>query len=774
MKEYVIENVNECCEQFQKLLLSDRYISVKMLESFMDRYKDSLLLITRDYIEKTDILYKKAMSILNDSYNVVERRNTVYLNRKEKELKQYFDEMFKNIDDSIILSDEQRKSIINDEHYSLVLAGPGTGKTTAIIAKIKYLIEKCNVKPCDIILVSSTDKTSSDLNNILNKDFKLDVTVRTFNQLGLDFIKKSSNVDINIAPSNLMNELISNYVKKILFLSKDKLKYFISTFKEYIFLTPSIYDCPDYDSYIDNKVKELYEVYKKDIDNYISNKTKELSIDNITLRGEKLRNKSEVAIANYLYLNGLDYKCDKLLHADEDNYIADFVINVKNTQIYIEYYALTERDKDGNYIGLSPIINKNYKRKHKKLIDKYGDSLIELYNNTDYIKTLEEELLKRNILLKNYNKKEVFTQLIKLSSEKEISLFIKLATDFITRFKEKGYNLDDFDYLIRNQYIEKKKKQLIFMRDIYEYYQDYLTDNNLVDYNDMINLALKEVEKLKHDYKKLNYSYLIIDDYQDISKRKYDFAKKISDVFNSKIVAVADDLQAIYEFNSTDINNFENFYRSMGYSNIIRMSTSYRNSNELIDVAGSVITQNNLYYSKTLVSSKCLEKPIEINYYDKFNITSKYIVLSNILNRIYRYNKDDKILILSNNKEDIKEYIDGNYFIKGKDYSLISNQYPKLRIDYMTIKESTGLEYDQVILLNEINIANEEDDLLKILDNTRKELIAHPEERRLFYLALTRSKNRVYIMTPLYEVNNRSPYVREISDNINVVEKINI
>lgn len=787
MKEYIYENLVECADSFQSLLLVDKYITRKMYESFIDRYKDTLELINKGYLDKEDIIYKKIMSILNDGYNVIEKRNKVFVDRKLKDNKEYFDNMFKGIDDGVVLSDEQRIAIITDEDYSLIVAGAGSGKTTTIVAKVKYLIDKCNISPKKIILLAYTEKASLELDERINNDFKLNVEVLTFHKLGLRFLRQLFDKPIQIVDKSTMYNIVSDYIKYHIFPNKEKLKYFINTFKDYVYFKEDVFEYDTFDEYFKHYASQKYNDYKDNIEDYIDTRVNRRLKEYRTINGEYVKSHAEVYIANYLYTNGYDYEYEKVYpyKVDENrSYSPDFTVDIDGLKIYIEYYGLTTLKKDGTFsVGDIRLYHKLIKKK-KELHQKYGTDLIELYSNRadgrDYLDVLTEELSKRNIKVHKRSNKMIFYKLLYTFEEVEYYNFIRLITSFIHRFKEKGNTLDNFDELIEKEYDNNVKKQLIFAKDIYNCYEKTIHMNYKVDFNDMINCATKGLEKIKHDDQYLKYDYLIIDEYQDISEQRYDFAKKISDIFNAKIVAVGDDWQAIYGFSGSDVELFSNFYELMGYADILRITNTYRNSQELIDVAGTFISQSKNMLTKTLVSSKHLENPIEIHYYDIDDVDSKTILLKNILEKIYKKNKDSKVLILGRYNKDIDEYLDSSNFKKGINNQITDLDIPKLYIDYLTIHKAKGLGYDEVILINAVNgkygfpSKIEDEPLLKVLDSTKKELLDYPEERRLFYVALTRTKNRVYIMCPYEPIQSRSEFIREISSNENVTSIIDV
>ena len=368
--------------------------------------------------------------------------------------------------------------------------------------------------------------------------------------------------------------------------------------------------------------------------------------------------------------------------------------------------------------------------------------------------------------------REVFYKLLYTSREVQYFRVIGLFDAFITKFKEMGNNILDFDYYINKEKDETIKAQLEFIKEVYDYYEKKIHKEYKIDFADMINYAYRYAAKLKE--KKVGYDYIIIDEYQDISRQRYNFARRISDLFNAKIVAVGDDWQAIYGFSGSDVDLFTKFYDLMGYAEIIKIQNTYRNSQELLDVTSDFVSKDQSVFNKVLKSKKHLNKPIEIYYYDLTKDNSKYKALVSIIEKLYKENKDYKILLLGRFSKEREELFDSKLFLPGPRDKIICKKVLNSNIDFLTVHKSKGLGYDQVILLNAINdtfgfpsqVVDEP--VLKVLDIPHEDIIEYPEERRLFYVALTRTKNKVFILSPYLPMDKRSEFIREIEDNDNV------
>lgn len=786
MKNFIYEQLNTCCNEFQEMLLSDYYINTKKFNDFLDKHADILKVALKDYIDMDELLKKKVFSIINDGYSVIDKRNKKYIDRKLIEYKDYFDNMFKDIDENILLDEEQRKAILTDEDYSLVIAGAGSGKTTTMAAKVKYLIEKCNISPNKIILLAFTNKAAYELEERINKDFNLGVEVLTFHKLGMKFIRKIFDKPVKIVSEGTMYKYISDYVTKKIFPNKDLLKKFIATFDDYVTFDDGVFKYNSFDEYFDFYVKSKYEENKNNLQAYIIPRVENRLKQNRSINGEFLKSKNEVLIANYLFENGYNYKYEKVYPyklEDGRSYSPDFTVWDYGINIYIEYYGLTTLKNNDTYTTDDINTYRKLIMKKRQLHKKYGTDLIELYsefeNGDNVLNVLKKELDKRNIKNQQKTFKDIFERLMYTSREVHYFKFISLVMAFIKRFKEKGYSLKDFDILLSKLSNEKEIEQLKFVKSIFKYYDKNIHKNYQIDFNDMINYAYLGMEKVKDRDKFLNYDYLIIDEYQDISKQRYNLAKKLSDLFGAKIVAVGDDWQAIYSFSGSDVELFTRFSEMMGYAQINKITNTYRNSQELIDIAGNFVSRNKEQFTKKLISHKHLDNPVKLCYYDSENPLSKVIALNEIIGKLYKQNKDNKILLLGRYKNDINNFVDSDHFKSGPYNKIICKQYPKAKIEFLTVHKSKGLGYDHVIILNAKNgkygfpsqIIDEP--LLRVLDDEKKESIEFAEERRLFYVALTRTKGFVYILVPNIPLVKRSKFVMEIKNEENVYEDYN-
>ena len=770
---YLERLANLYLEDINKLLKKDIYISKKLYNDILDKYND--LFYNMKYENE---LFSKVKNLTNKIDYIVNDHNKNFIQKKLIEYKEYFDNIFDDIDPNIKLDEEQRKAVLIDEDYSLVIAGAGSGKTTTMSAKVKYLVEKMKINPKKIIIMSFTKKATEELQERINNQFHLEANVTTFHKLGLNMLKKKINKPLKIVTDGMKYDIIKNFVVENLFNDKQLLKQASSIFCNYLSFDKKVFKYKSFNDYYDYYIRKKYKEVKNNLKEFNDNKIKEKMKNLVSINGEKLSSKEEVKIANFLYKSKIPYEYEKTYpHKTENNksYIPDFTLQNNFKTYYVEYYGLSKYNNNG-FFNIDDVIYYNeIIEKKQKLHKKYSTDLIEIFNNEKTLKKLISELKKRSFIFEERTEKEIFLRLMQTSKNSLFHKFIELAISFITIFKEKNYKIEDINNLIKNTQDNEVKKQIYFMKNLVEYYNNYIHKRNYVDFEDMINYAYRDMDEYKEIDKNADYDYIIVDEYQDVSTQKYNFIKKLSEVFDAKIIAVGDDWQAIFGFSGSDISLFTEFCEMMGYGEVIKITNTYRNSQELIDTAGEFISKNKTQYQKKLISSKHLNKPIEISYYNPSNKHEKIEIINEIILKIYKENPNCKILLIGRYNNDIDELIESKYFDIKSHNKIICTQQLKADITFLTAHSSKGLGFDEVIIINAVDSINgfpskiKTEPLLEVFKNKNyNEKIPYPEERRLFYVALTRTKNKVYIICP---TEKQSEFILEIKQNKNVKEK---
>jgi len=507
--------------------------------------------------------------------------------------------------------------------------------------------------------------------------------------------------------------------------------------------------------YINNELYEAYELFNN-INGYSLDleQRRAIVIDEVNqlLIAGAGSGKSLTLIGNICYLikrmgiNEKEILCISFTN-DAVNSLKQKLIDKYNYDIPVFTFHKLGLDIIRKYNGNVDIADSNML---SDIIDRYlyTDVLKSKYGMKYILMFLKKPFLPQNILYyyQKYVKKEakLFNNL-KILINKFIFLF--KANNFpVTKFNEFINETTKFPNNIFN-YCNKYFIYIVFQ--IYYLYQKELESENMIDFDDMLILANQYI---KNGLVSLKYRYILIDEYQDTSKLRLSLIQSIQEKTGAKIIAVGDDFQSIYRFTGCDLNIFLNFNEYFKGCNISKIQTTYRNSQELINIAGAFVMKNKSQLFKKLTSSKHCDKPIEIINY--VNIKESFYKAIN-----YIYKKTSKpILILGRNNYDIFK-VDKD--IKVDQSGNIENDIP---LRYLTVHKAKGLEEENVIVINLENkvdgFPNQMADYkLLSLVLSKKNMFPYEEERRLFYVALTRTKNKVYLLVPYF---NKSIFINEI------------
>lgn len=804
------QSLNNLDEFMTKLLSGNHYISKREYLTTLNDYEDTIkyfkVLIDSEsiepYCEKNNISSQDVAKIIGkyENFNeIVNTYNEEFIKEKLISEKGYLDNILKEVDPNISLDENQRRVVLSDEDYSLVIAGAGAGKTTTVAAKVKYLVDKNNINPKEILIISFTNKAVAELQDKINRDLKIDCPIATFHATGNAILRKNSQEKLNIVDASKLYFVLQEYFKTSVLKNERLVNNLILFFSSYID-TP--FNEEELSTFLATLSKANYTTFKSDFSEYEKKIIDSYSKRTITIQNEIMKSYQEVEIANFLYLNNIEYEYEPLYKYDitfsRKPYTPDFIIKQGKNLAYIEHFGISEDGKNSRFSDDELAYYKKAINDKIILHRKHGTKLIYTFSkykdNSPLIGHLKEELIRNGFVLNPRSNREVMEKIIALEENRYIRKLVSLVCRFITNFKTNGYTVDEFDRMYNRTKNVRSRLFLDICHDCYLEYDRYLKQNNAVDFEDMINNSaniLREIKEMKYQ---LDFKYIIVDEYQDISKQRFDMVTALSEVTNAKIIAVGDDWQSIYAFSGSDITLFTKFEEKMGYAKELKIINTYRNSQEIIDIAGDFIQKNKAQITKALVSPKHIKEPIIIYTYDgsrKKNgddnkSGANYEMAKAVeiaLEKIMEYNqKENKplkspILLLGRFTFDGDKLEKSGLFEYNKRYNrLRCVKYPMLNITFMTAHSSKGLGYDNVIIINGCNDtygfpAKIEDDPVLSLVVKEDRSIDYAEERRLFYVAMTRTKNRVFIVAPQQKP---SEFLLEIKQNYkNVVLKGN-
>jgi DNA helicase-4 len=775
-----IEKVYEQLTAFFSELseITNHYVSKKDIIGFKNKWSYLSNLIETADVHSEDKEYegfgrfKKVITSL-DSY--FETKNNAFIQYESRRC----DSLLSNINGKS-LDEQQRAAVITDEDRILVLAGAGSGKTLTISAKVKYLCKERSVNPNDILLISFTRKSAEEMTERIQNGLGIPVTATTFHKLGLDIIKEADGKRPEVADEGTLNDFINDFFENKVINHPDLVKALTEYFTYFLEIPDNM---EDYSSlgelYEEERAVDLETLKSKyDREKFILQEEKGKSNLLKTLKNETVKSIEETKIANFLFMHGVNYEYEKLYPYESDDpmrkaYHPDFYLT--DYDIYLEHFGIS---KDWTVPWLSPVEEKKYldgitwKREFHQ---KHGTKLIETYSyyasEGILLNKLEELLIANNVELKNRDFTDVFETVYASKSNKYFSEFIKLCCTFITLLKCNNYNevlLNNYSSKEINAFMRERTNLFLdIIKIIITEYQNYLTASHSIDFSDMINNA---AEKVQNGCPIISYKYVIVDEYQDISKSRVNFLKAIADRTNAKFFCVGDDWQSIYRFAGSDISLFTDFEKYFGYTKVLKIEKTYRNSQNLIDEASRFILQNPLQLKKELKSDKQLDYPLVFWGYDE----EPKQILGKVINKIIsEFGSNSSILLLGRTNFDKDIVLKSGLFrtvYKNRKEELEYLPVPDLPIEFLSVHKSKGLEADNVIILNfkndKLGFPNQiADDKVLNLVLTSAEDFKFAEERRLFYVAITRTKNRTFVLT---DNKNPSQFFKEFTESKSV------
>lgn len=700
----------------------------------------------------------------------IDNHNDSFIKRHLVSDKVYLDGILKHVDPNVSLDDEQRRVVLSDEDYTLVIAGAGAGKTTTVAAKVKYLIDKKGMKPDEILVISFTNKAVGELRDKINKSLGIKCPITTFHKTGYAVLRRQEPDRIGIVTEGFMYNVINNYLKKnILEYPElvDKLILFFGTY----FDAP--YEGSDLNDFFNYIAKADFSTIRGNISEYVEDIIDRRTGRRITIAHETLRSQQEVLIANFLYLNGIDYSYEKIypynILRSHKPYTPDFTITQGDKTAYIEHFGITEDGRNSLY---SDEEIERYKREVNEKImlhRKHKTDLIYTFSlfkdGRTLLEHLREKLLTHGFELRPRSSKEVFDKIVSTEENKYISRLVKLVCTFISNFKTNGYTTDYFSRFAYKSKNERTKLFLTICEQCYHEYSKCLKERNAIDFEDMINESARIIRDGQLKGERLKFKYIIVDEYQDISRQRFNLTKELSNLCDAKVIAVGDDWQSIYAYAGSDITLFTKFKESFGYGQELSITKTYRNAQELIDIAGGFIQKNSVQIKKALVSPKHISDPVVVRTYTE-NVDRKQYdgrggkffligeTVESLMDEILKEKPDSSILLLGRYGFDAYNLgRSADFKYDEKTGNVYSQKYNAVYLDFMTVHRAKGLGYDNVIIVNGRDDIYgfpskiEDDPVLNYVIKT-DHAIEYAEERRLFYVALTRTKNRVYIVVP--------------------------
>lgn len=620
------------------------------------------------------------------------------------------------------LDKQQMTCIVKDAHNHLVIAGAGTGKTTTVVGKIKFLLKSGKYKPEDILVLSFTNASASEMSQRINQETGCNIDASTFHKLGLNIITKVNGIVPKITQLNLRK-----FVKEQLLLNMQSDAY-LNLLSSYL-----LYNRVVSKSEFEFKTQSEYEEYLR-----LNPPT--------TINNETVKSYGEMDIANFLTQNGIQYIYEHPYKVDTrtseyGQYNPDFYL--PEYDIYIEYFGINKNGEVPSYFkgvnGMTATQTYQASMKWKRETHSANDTiLIECYAYEKFdgvlLENLKEKLIEKDVKLTPKTTKELWEQ-VSADGDSILDGVIELFETVINLIKSNGYTIAIVRQLnIGNSNAQNNNMVLSLLEPIFNAYCNYLSEHKEIDFNDMINMATKYVEQGKYVSP---YKYVIVDEYQDISKARYSLLCSMRESNDYDLFCVGDDWQSIYRFAGSDIGYILNFEQYWGSSEISKIETTYRFTQKLIEISGYTDKFAIEFMAKKLED---LPRDSSVFFIGRYSFDAKLLSDSGLFE--CRYNN-------------VSGFVEVKY-----------HKRTDLKMNFITAHKSKGLQADYIFIINNkksrMGFPSKIQDaaiLNLLLDNCDQ--YPYAEERRLFYVALTRAKKKAFLVTVK---NQESEFAMELKE----------
>lgn len=662
------------------------------------------------------------------------------------------------------LNNQQQVAVYNNEHNALVVAGAGCGKSTTILGKVAYLIASGKATPDEILLLSFNTDAAKELNQKLRR-YGMPEIAQTFHKLGKGIIEYVHEFRFSVCDKT--EQLIKEFFESGDASLQDLLFSWVAYYKDSFLLFEEFGNNENYGAYLDSLSFESI----KSMLNKQHRAVKET---------EKMKSKPEVLIANWLFENGIEYEYERPYKSANGSTICKPDFYLPEYDIWIEHWGVMENDSVP-WIKDPDQRQKYIEDKHRKQ-RQYANDRVKLINV--YLYEYRQRILAETLRarLKSYGvrfrpltaeqKRNIIRQLVR---QRGLANLENLLERFLNLFKSNGYASErDLENLLERtmssvSLVDKNRTMIFFdlFRRFYRYYDAYLEKSEEIDFSDMIYLATDAVSSGKY---KSKYKYILIDEFQDISEDRCHLVQVIQKQTNADCFCVGDDWQSIYRFSGGNLNIFIDFERYFPNHKEYKIEETFRSGQTLVDLAGDFVQRNPYQKRKHLVSKS--REPTSIKAFLCPYERSFYTGLSGVVKDIVKtYGEYANVMILVRNWTDLYVFdtnemgLDWDKTGDGKDTILRHKVHKGLSFEISTVHAAKGLESDIVLILNlrsgPLGFPNQiQDDKLFSELLVKKDDYPYAEERRLFYVALTRAKKACYLLIP---PENASVFWHEIA-----------
>ena len=666
------------------------------------------------------------------------------------------------------LNDLQRAAVVSEEKRLLVLAGAGSGKTKTLLQKLVYLIEERSVSPSSILAITFTKNAANEMIDrlIIATDHSgafgevisdKSISAPAKDQARRNFAKRYKWIDNltlrtfhSFCYAVLRNYGVNEFDNKFRIIGDEKRaedddlsKYVAPETVFEVFHKLLIERCEDSAYLLDLKRYILdYVVDKVHIEKFRRSLPKDGKYFT-TLSEIKVRSKSEQYIADWLYRHNLQFEYEPLLNIKDFDFHPDFYIPAAD--IYLEHISNRShymRDKEEQFEKGKLLLVRTFEPMTK-------DSA--LFNHT------LDMIVKGRLSKSSYSNRAISYREEFNNHHEHIKDFLSQVMRITDMIKVEGLDVNDIKHRGSIDQHERVREFYRLALPLVERYKDYCVDKSYLDFNDLISRAISLFKNHSDILEKfrLKYEYILVDEFQDVNNLQVELIKMLL-TGETQLFCVGDDWQSIYGFRGSNVSYIIEFEKHFPNSAVIKLDLNYRSTQNIVGASNELIRRNKFKVEKEIRASKKSEHKIVI-YAGNDEEENLSFCVQRVRELFDEGLTPDDILFLYRRSNMYKPY-----FFRFRNEGI--------KVQAKTIHAAKGLEAKAVFIIGltegyggfpDVWLA---DRIFQVIKKANHDLLLE-EERRLFYVAITRAKDKLFLIT---EKGNESTFLKEIPESFTV------
>jgi DNA helicase-4 len=691
-------------------------------------------------IEETNAIW----SLRDDWGRRIDRANEEIRRSELRARKAFFDTIEKSP-----LTEEQANAVICMDNRVQLLAAAGSGKTSVMISRAAYAVDRGFIAPERILLLAFNKNAATELEERIKDRFShaginsTGVKAATFHSFGLNLIGRATGRKPRLA-SWLENSGEHKKVEEIVDRLRDSTPEFRYKWDLYrlIFANAPTGLTDGVPDGFDTTVKQGFN----------------------TLDGKVVRSHGERLIADFLYLNGVEYEYESrypftVPTATKGEYRPDFYYPKVN--VWHEHWGLDSNGKPhpkfANYLEDMKWKRAEHKRNGTALIETtwaevmFGDGLVQL----------QDHLERHGIEFDWDPDREVLNKWVRPLKHEDL---VRLIRTFMAHVKSNSLTREALKRKLRGATTDdnfRGSRSQMFLDlywPIHEEWQKELLLEGSIDFEDML---LRAADLLHSGNVESQFDMVLVDEFQDASRVRARLIQGLVDRPGRILLTVGDDWQAINRFAGADISVMREFEKWFGSGKELALTKTFRCPETICDVSKNFVQKNPFQIRKQMKSGQS-NRGLPV----KVVLEKDPSDLAGTLRQLSESIASGDLPGFASGKTRVDVLARYNFQLRDRPRSVPSN----LDVKFRTVHGSKGLEADYVVItgltagIYGFPSAISDDPVLQ-LAMPESDPFPNAEERRLFFVALTRARRQVIILS---SSANPSSFVMELLGNPSV------